>query len=56
LAPYTMLAASGYAARANAQKAMFGVGAAALLLLFIAIHNAWDATIYHVLVKKQEVE
>jgi hypothetical protein len=56
LAPYTMLAASAYVARANAHEAMFGVGAAALLLLFIGIHNAWDATTYHVFVKKREVE
>jgi hypothetical protein len=27
---------------------MFGVGAAALLLLFVGIHNAWDAVTYHV--------
>jgi hypothetical protein len=27
------------------------VGSAALLLLFIGIHNAWDAVIYHVLVR-----
>jgi hypothetical protein len=25
------------------REALFGVGAAALLLLFIGIHNAWDA-------------
>jgi hypothetical protein len=29
---------------------MFGVAAAALLLLFIGIHNAWDAVTYHVFV------
>jgi hypothetical protein len=27
-----------------------GVGAAALLLLFIGIHNAWDGVAYHVFV------
>jgi hypothetical protein len=27
-------------------------GAAALLLLFIGIHNAWDTVTYHVFVKK----
>jgi hypothetical protein len=25
---------------------LFGVGAAALLLLFVGIHNAWDAATY----------
>lgn len=31
---------------------MFGVAAVALLLLFTGIHNAWDAVIYHVFVKR----
>jgi hypothetical protein len=53
LAAYATLDASAYAARAHAHEAMFGVGAAALLLLFIGIHNAWDAVTYHVFVKKQ---
>jgi hypothetical protein len=30
------------------------VGAAALLLLFIGIHNAWDIVTYHVFVKRRE--
>jgi hypothetical protein len=51
-AAYVTLAASAYAARAHAHEAMFGVAAAALLLLFIDIHNAWDAVTYHVFVKK----
>jgi len=51
-AAYVTLAASAYAARAHAHEAMFGVAAAALLLLFIGIHNAWDAVTYHVFVKK----
>jgi hypothetical protein len=55
-AAYTTLVASAYAARAHAHEAMFGIGAAALLLLFIGIHNAWDAAAYHVFVKKREVE
>jgi hypothetical protein len=29
---------------------MFSVAAGALLLLFIGIHNAWDAVTYHVFV------
>ena len=31
---------------------MFGVAAAALLLLFVGIHNAWDAITYHVFVNR----
>jgi hypothetical protein len=32
---------------------LFGVGAAALLLLFIGIHNAWNSIAYLVLYSKQ---
>jgi hypothetical protein len=35
-------------ALSGAQCALFGVAGAALLLLFIGIHNAWDAVTYHV--------
>jgi hypothetical protein len=31
---------------------LFGVGAAALLLLFTGIHNTWDAVTYHIFVNK----
>jgi hypothetical protein len=34
--------------------ALFLVAGAALLLLFIGIHNAWDAVIYHVFVRRGE--
>ena len=51
---YLALPASVWAARTGPRAALFGVGAAALLLLFIGIHNAWDAATYHVFVKRQE--
>jgi len=50
LAAYVSLAASAFAARCLLRGALFGVGGAALLLLFIGIHNAWDAVAYHVFV------
>ena len=53
IATYVTLAVSAYAARSHLREALFGVGAAVLLLLFIGIHNAWDAVTYHVFVKKQ---
>jgi len=59
LAAYATLAASAWEARAHAHQAMFGVAAAALLLLFIGIHNAWDAATYHIFVnrpKREEAE
>jgi hypothetical protein len=48
LAAYVALALSAYAALSHARPALFGVGAATLLLLFVGIHNAWDAVTYHV--------
>jgi len=53
-AAYATLVGSAYASRLNLEKALFGVGAAALLLLFIGIHNAWDAVTYHVTVVKPQ--
>jgi hypothetical protein len=47
-AAYVVLAASAYETREHHTDALFGVGAAALLLLFVGIHNAWDAVTYHV--------
>lgn len=46
LVAYALLAASSLEARSSARIALFIVGAAALLLLFIGIHNAWD-TVTH---------
>jgi hypothetical protein len=50
-ASYAMLAASACAAYSQPRPALFLVGAAALLLLFTGIHNAWDLIAYHVFVK-----
>jgi hypothetical protein len=53
LAAYAILAGSTFAARSSARTALFLVGAAALLLLFIGIHNAWDTVTHLVFVEKQ---
>jgi hypothetical protein len=53
-AAYAVLAISAYAAHSHERTALFLVGAAALLLLFIGIHNAWDAATYHVFVRSRE--
>src|ERR1700722_5120370 len=50
LAAYAVLALSSFAARSRPREALFGVGGATLLLLFIGIHNAWDNVAYLVLV------
>jgi hypothetical protein len=52
-AAYAILAASSFAARSYAPEALFGVAAAVLILLFIGIHNAWDAVTYNVFVHKK---
>jgi hypothetical protein len=40
-------------AHSHARPALFVVGAATLLLLFVGIHNAWDAVTYHVFVNRR---
>jgi hypothetical protein len=54
LAAYAALAASAGAACCHARPALFLVAAAALLLLFIGIDNAWDTVTYHVFVRKHK--
>ena len=46
VAAYTILVVSAFAARSYSRPVLFLVGAAALLLLFVGIHNAWDAATY----------
>jgi hypothetical protein len=53
-AAYATLVASADAARSHLGAALFAVGASALLLLFVGIHNAWDAVTYHVFVKRRQ--
>jgi len=54
LAAYALLAVSSLAAPSHAREALFGVGAATLILLFAGIHNAWDSVAYHVFVTRAE--
>jgi len=51
---YAALAVSSFWSRAHEREALFGVGAAVLLLLFVGIHNAWDGVAYHVLINRSE--
>jgi hypothetical protein len=53
-AAYAILAVSALAARSQLRSALFAVAAASLLLLFIGIHNAWDAVTYHVYVQRRK--
>lgn len=51
---YAVLAFSAVATRFRPADALFGIGGAALLLLFAGIHNAWDSVAYHVFVTRAE--
>ena len=53
---HVVLPFAAYAAHSYARPALFLVGAAALLLLFVGIHNAWDAVMYHVFVRSKQEE
>ncbi len=50
LAGYFILTGSAFATLWRPREALFGVAFAALLFLFVGIHNAWDAVTYHVFV------
>lgn len=51
LAAYTTLTVAAFEAGTHLREALFAIGAAALLLLFVGIHNAWDGVTYHVFEK-----
>jgi len=53
-AAHAMVSGSAYMAQLSLRAAMFALGAATLILLFVGIHNAWDAVTYHVFVNKRE--
>jgi len=46
IASYLILFVGGFTLRDDAADALYGIGAATLLLLFIGIHNAWDSVTY----------
>ena len=43
---YAVLALSALVAPSHQHAALFGIAGAVLLLLFVGIHNAWDAVAY----------
>ena len=52
-AAYALFTASAFIARAHVRPAMFFVGGSTLLLLFVGIHNAWDAVTYQVYFRRE---
>jgi hypothetical protein len=53
---YAGLASGSFMLQPHPARALFDVGGAALLLLFIGIHNAWDTTTWVVLERRRERE
>lgn len=49
-AGYALLVVAAFASTRHTHEALLAVGAAAVLLLFIGIRNAWDSVAYHVFV------
>ena len=56
LVAYIMLSTAPLTTASDKRTALFLVGAAALVLLFVGIHNAWDTVTYHVFSKKNETQ
>ena len=50
---YGTIAGSAYIVRLHLGGALFGVAASVLVLLFVGIHNAWDAVTYHLFVRQR---
>jgi hypothetical protein len=55
-AAYVALAVAGVELASDPEHALFAIGTAAMLLMFVGIHNAWDAVTYIVLVRKPQEE
>jgi hypothetical protein len=51
---YVTLLVASIAAKADGRSALFVIGAAALLLLYVGIHNAWDAVVYIAIARRRE--
>jgi ABC-type transport system involved in multi-copper enzyme maturation permease subunit len=54
LMAYAILGISAFEATSHTRRALFAVGAAALLLLFVGIHNAWDSIAYQVFANQRD--
>ena len=52
LTAYGAILIAGIALGRHPVPSLFAIGAAALFLLFVAIHNAWDAVTYMVVVRR----
>jgi hypothetical protein len=53
---YAALGAAAFLAKSYEHESLFAVAGATVVLLFVGIHNSWDAVSYHVLVARQRAE
>ena len=53
LAAFAIIAAGAAELDPHFLGSLFGIAGAVLLLLFTGVHNAWDAVVYHVVVRRQ---
>jgi hypothetical protein len=51
---YVTLLVASISATGDGRSALFVIAAAALLLLYVGIHNAWDAVVYIALSRRKE--
>lgn len=56
LIAYALLLVAGIFLRSYPRRVLFLVGAMALLLLFVGIHNAWDTVTYFAVARSQKPE
>ena len=56
LVAYAALPIAAACLRGHPEPALFAIGAIAILLLFIGIHNAWDAVTYIAVTRRQKPE
>lgn len=54
LTAYALILVSAFAVMSYPRAALFGVGGATLLLLYVGIHNSWDSVAYQVFVRRRE--
>ena len=55
-ASYIALLVGGMGLRHDGEWALYAIGAVALILLFVGIHNAWDTVSYMVVTSGKEPE
>jgi hypothetical protein len=53
LAAHVTLVVSAFTAPSHLGAALYAVGAVALLLFLVGIHNAWEGVAYHLFAKKE---